>query len=323
MADFGFETTTDEVLERHDLTGKTVLVTGGYSGLGRETARAMGAKGAHVILSGRDEAKLAGAAEELAKETGATFDTLTCDLASLDSVRAAAKEASERFGKLDLLINNAGVMACPKGKTADGFERQFGTNHLGHFLLSNLLVPLLEKGNAPRIIALSSRAHFSSPVHLEDPNYENREYEKWESYGQSKTANALFALAADKRFKSRGIRAFSVHPGGIMTNLGRHLSEEDVKVLRARLAKAAEAAGKEGGTSATFKTVEQGAATTCWAATSDDVLANGGAYCEDCHVAPVDDESPVAGVRSYAADPDAAEKLWVMSEDYVAEKFPW
>lgn len=323
MAEFGFSSTTDEVLEGHDLSGKSVLVTGGYSGLGLETARAMGAKGAHVILSGRDGEKLAHAAKDLAQQTGAIFDTLECDLASLDSVRAAAKEANERFDKLDLLINNAGVMACPKGETADGFERQFGTNHLGHFLLSNLLVPLLEKGKDARIVALSSRAHFQSPVHLDNPNYENREYEKWESYGQSKTANALFALEADKRLKGRGIRAFSVHPGGIVTNLGRHLSEEDVTTLRTRLQKAAEAAGKEGGTSATFKTLEQGAATTCWAATSDDVLEHGGAYCEDCHVAPVDDESPVAGVRSYAVDPETAEKLWVLSEEFVADRFPW
>ncbi len=323
MAEFGFSSTTDEVLEGHDLSGKTVLVTGGYSGLGFETSRAMAAKGAHVILSGRDAGKLAQAASDLAEQAGASFDTLECDLASLDSVRAAGKEANERFDKLDLLINNAGVMACPKGETADGFERQFGTNHLGHFLLSNLLVPLLEKGVDARIVALSSRAHFQSPVHLDDPNYENREYEKWESYGQSKTANALFALEADKRLKTHGIRAFSVHPGGIMTNLGRHLSEEDVTALRARLAKAAEAAGNEGGNSATFKTVEQGAATTCWVATSQDVLEHGGAYCEDCHVSPVDDESPVEGVRSYAADPAAAARLWEMSEEAVSERFPW
>lgn len=323
MAEFGFSSTTDEVLEGHDLSGKTVLVTGGYSGLGRETARAMAMRGAHVILSGRDAGKLSDAARELGEQTGAAFATLTCDLSSLDSVRAAGKEAAERFDKLDLLINNAGVMACPKGETADGFELQFGTNHLGHFLLSNLLVGLLEKGTDARIVALSSRAHFQSPVHLDDPNYENREYEKWESYGQSKTANALFALEADKRLKGRGIRAFSVHPGGITTNLGRHLSEEDITALRARLQKAAEAAGDEGGNSAAFKTVEQGAATTCWVATSQEVLAHGGAYCEDCHVSAVDDTSPVEGVRSYAVDPAAAQKLWVMSEEFVADKFPW
>lgn len=320
MAEFGFSSTADEVLEGHDLAGRTVLITGGYSGIGQETARAMAARGAHVILSGRDEGKLVGAAKEIAEETGAKVDTLVCDLASLDSVRAAGKEANRRFDRIDLLVNNAGVMACPKGETADGFERQFGTNHLGHFLLSKFLLPLLEKGEDARIVALSSRAHFASAVNLDDPNYEKRAYDKWEAYGQSKTANALFALEADRRLQSRGIRAFSVHPGGIMTNLGRHLSEEDVTALRARLRKAAEQAGDTSGGQG-FKTVPQGAATTCWAATSQDVLEHGGAYCEDCHVAQVDDESPVAGVRSYAADPAAAEKLWTLSEDLVGERF--
>ena len=320
MADFGFSSTADEVLEGHDLSGRTALITGGYSGLGKETARAMAAKGAHVILSGRDEAKLAEAAKEIAGETGATVETLVCDLASLDSVRAAGEEANERFDKIDLLINNAGVMACPKGETADGFERQFGTNHLGHFLLTSRLMPLIEKGENPRIVALSSRAHFQSAVDFEDPQYEQREYDKWEAYGQSKTANALFALEADRRLKDRDIRAFSVHPGGIMTNLGRHLSEEDIVALRDRLAKAAEQAGDKAGGQG-FKSVPQGAATTCYAATATELEANGGAYLEDCHVADRDDESPVAGVRSYAADPENARRLWSLSEELVGERF--
>ncbi len=321
MAKFGFSSTADEVLEDHDLTGRTAFITGGYSGLGRETARAMAAKGADIILSGRDDAKLAQAAKEIADETGAKVETLACDLSSQDSIRAAGADACARLDKIDLLINNAGVMACPKGTTADGFETQFGTNHLGHFLLTAKLMSLVEKGQNPRVIALSSRAHHSSGVDLDDPNYNQREYEKWQAYGQSKTANALFAVELDRRGKDRGIRAFSVHPGGIVTNLGRHLSPEDIVVLRARLQKAAEASGK--GADSTFKTVAQGAATTCWAATAPDVLDHGGAYCEDCHVAKQDDIDTIGSVRSYAADPDIAKKLWALTEELVADRFPW
>ena len=322
MTQFGATSTADEVLSGLDLSGKTVLITGGYSGIGQETARAMAAKGAHVILSGRDETKLADAAGAIAEETGATVDTLLCDLASLKNVRDAATEANERFDKLDLLINNAGIMACPKDYTVDGFERQFGTNHLGHFLLTNLLVPLLEKGTDARVVTLSSRAHFRGGVNFDDPNYKtDRAYDIWERYGQSKSANALFALELDKRLAPKGIRAFSVHPGGIMTNLGRHLSDEDVEALRKRLDDMAKLAGEGGGPG--WKTIPQGASTTCWAATSQEVLSHGGAYCEDCHVAEEDNESLVAGVRSWAKDPEAAARLWEMSEEMVGEKFPW
>lgn len=318
MADFGFSSTADEVLAERDLSGRTVFVTGGYSGLGKETARAMAAKGAHLILSGRDEAKLAGAAEEIAGETGATVDTLVCDLASLDSIRSAGKEANERFDKIDLLINNAGVMACPKGETVDGFERQFGTNHLGHFLLTSKLMPLVEKGDHPRIVNLSSRGHHLDQVHFDDPNYSDREYDKWEAYGQSKTANVLFSVGLEKRFGDRGIHAYAVHPGGIQTNLGRHLSEEDIANLRKRMTISAE---REPGSGGGFKTIPQGAATTCYAATSPDLEGKGGYYLEDCHVADRDDEDPTGSVRSYAIDPENAERLWQLSEELVGEPF--
>ena len=320
MSNFGAQSTADEVLEGKDLSGRTVFITGGYSGLGQETARAMAAKGAHVIISGRDATKLAAAADALAEETGAAIDTLVCDLASLESVRAAADEANERFDKIDLLINNAGVMACDEAKTADGLEMQFGTNHIGHFLLTNLLLPLVEKGTRPRIVNLSSRGHHIAPVDFDDPNFERRDYDKWVSYGQSKTANVLFAVGLEQRLADKGIHAYALHPGGIHTNLGRHMSEEDAQNLMARIQKAAEERGEE---PQPFKTIPQGAATTCWVATADDLEGAGGLYCEDCHVADEDNEDTGGGVRSYAIDRDKADRLWAMSEDMVGQTFAY
>ncbi|WP_370191106.1 SDR family NAD(P)-dependent oxidoreductase [Qipengyuania sp.] len=320
MSTFGFESTADEVLEGKDLSGRTALITGGYSGLGMETARAMAAKGAHVILSGRDATKLAAAADEIAETTGARVDTLVCDLASLDSVRAAAKDANERFEKIDLLINNAGVMACPLGRTADGFEMQFGTNHLGHFLLTNLLMPLIEKGSEPRIVNLSSRGHHIDQLHFDDPNYESRDYDKWQAYGQSKTANILFSVGLEKRLAAKGIHAYALHPGGIMTNLGRHMTEEDRQWMMERMRKAAEETGQQG---QGFKSIPQGAATTCWVATADELAGTGGLYCEDCHVAERNDDDPMGGVRSYAVDEGNAERLWTLSEKLVGETFAY
>lgn len=314
MSGFGAKSTTDEVLAGHDLTGMTVFITGGASGLGQETARAMAAKGAHVVLAARDQSKLDAAAAEIRKQTGSDkVDTIQCDLASLASVRACGKEANERFDKIDLLINNAGVMACPLGRTAEGFELQFGTNHLGHFVLTKYLLPLVENGSGKRIVNLSSRAHHMDQVHFDDPNYASRDYEKWQSYGQSKTANVLFTVALDKRLNGKGIDVFAVHPGGIMTNLGRHLTEEDRAALQARVTQADQ--------SFSWKTVEQGAATSCWAATAPELAGHGGVYCEDCHVAAVDDASPTGGVRSYAVDPHKAERLWTLSEELVGETF--
>ncbi|MEE1878035.1 SDR family NAD(P)-dependent oxidoreductase [Altererythrobacter litoralis] len=314
MSGFGAKSTTDEVLAGHDLTGMTVFITGGASGLGQETARAMAAKGAHVVLAARDQSKLDAAATEIRKQTGSDkVDTIQCDLASLASVRVCGKEANERFDKIDLLLNNAGVMACPLGRTADGFELQFGTNHLGHFVLTKYLLPLVEEGSGKRIVNLSSRAHHMDQVHFDDPNYASRDYEKWQSYGQSKTANVLFTVALDKRLKGKGIDVFAVHPGGIMTNLGRHLTEEDRAALQARVTQADQ--------SFSWKTVEQGAATSCWAATAPELAGHGGVYCEDCQVAAVDDASSTGGVRSYAVDPDKAERLWTLSEELVGETF--
>ena len=318
MPQFGFSTTADELLEGKDLSGRTILVTGAYSGLGRETARALAAKGAHMILSGRDATKLSAAADEIAALSGAKIDTLVCDLASLAAIRAAGAEARERFAHIDVLINNAGVMAPPLGRTEDGFETQFGTNHLGHFLLTRELMSLLQQSSAARIVNLSSRGHHLSPVDFDDPNYARRDYAKWPAYGQSKTANVLFTAGLEQRFGPQGIHAVAVHPGGINTNLGRHMSDEDRAFLTARIKKLAEDSGKP---ASGFKTIPQGAATTVWAATADELEGRGGLYAEDCHIAEVDDTNPTSGVRSYALDKDNADRLWALSEQLVGDKF--
>jgi len=314
MSEFGWASTTDDVLAGKDLTGKTVFVTGGNSGLGRETARAMATKGAHVVLAGRDQAKLDQAvASIMAEHVGANVETIICDLSSLDSVLACGTKAVGRFEKIDVLINNAGVMACPKARTADGFEMQFGTNHIGHFLLTKQLMPLIEAGADKRIVNLSSRGHHIAPANLDDPNFENSPYEPWLSYGQSKTANALFSVGLEGRFASKGVHAYAVHPGGINTNLGRHLSAEQAEALVQRVTTA--------DPSFSWKSIPQGAATSVWAAIADEIAGTGGVYCEDCHVAEVDDISSKAGVRSYALDKESADRLWAISEEMVGESF--
>lgn len=314
MSDFGATSTTDEVLAGKDLSGTTVFITGGNSGLGQETGRAMAAKGAHVILAGRDQGKLDAAVETiLADHPDANLETIICDLTSLESIKQAGAEANERFDKIDLLINNAGVMACPQMQTQDGFEMQFGTNHLGHFALTKHLMPLVEAGSNKRIVNLSSRGHHMSPTSLDDPNFENGDYHPWASYGRSKTANVLFTKGLEDRFADRGIHAYAIHPGGIQTNLGRHMTEEDTKFLMERM--------KKSGSELTFKTIPQGAATQTWAATAEELEGHGGVYCEDCHVAEIDDTSPKEGVRSYALDQGNADKLWAMSEQMTGEVF--
>jgi len=318
MSQFGFASTADEVLEGKDLKGRTVLVTGGYSGLGQETARAMAARGAHVILSGRDATKLSATADEIATATGAKVETLVADLSSLASIRAAGEEARERFAHIDILINNAGVMASPMSRTADGFETQFGTNHLGHFQLTKELMPLLEKGSRQRIVNLSSRGHHFGGVDFDDPNFEHRDYDKWRSYGQSKTANILFTRGLEDRFGGQGMHAYAVHPGGIQTNLGRHMDEQDREWIMGRMQKLAE---ENPGAVQGWKTIPQGAATTCWAATEDELEGRGGVYCEDCHVAEIDDANPTGGVRSYALDRDDADRLWALSEKLTGGDF--
>ena len=314
MSSFGAQSTADEVLEGQDLSGKTVFITGGNSGLGLESGRAMAAKGAHVVLAGRNQSKLDEAAQAIKADTAdAEVETIICDLGSLDSVRQCGAEANERFDKIDILLNNAGVMACPKDQTTDGFERQFGTNHIGHFALTKQLMPLVEAGKDKRIVNLSSRGHHIAPVDLDDPNFDNREYNEWVSYGQSKTANALFSVGLEQRFADRGIHAYAVHPGGIQTNLSRHLSDEQQQDLIDRV-EASDPSFK-------FKSIPQGAATQVWAATAPELADQGGVYCEDCHVAEIDNESSNGGVRSYALDPASADRLWEISEQMIGESY--
>ncbi len=315
MREFGWSSTTDEVLAGIDLSGRTVFITGANSGLGRETARAMASRGAHVIMAGRDQDKLDEAVAAIqAGHPKAQLDTITVDLGSLENIRAATSRARQRFQKIDLLINNAGVMATPFLHTADGFEMQFGTNHLGHFALTGELFPLIERGHLKRIVNLSSRGHHFAPVDFEDPHFERRAYDPWTSYGHSKTANVLFTVGLEARFAVLGIHAYAVHPGGIQTNLGRHMTPEMMEALMARVT------SKDTGFQ--WKTIPQGAATSCWAATAPELEGKGGVYCEDCHVAEVDDESSTGGVRSYALNPSFADRLWKLSEELTGVQYP-
>lgn len=313
MASFGADTTTDEALAGVDLTGKRVLVTGVSAGLGVETARAAASHGAKAVGTARDLAKAQAA---LAEHADLGIEVVECDLASLASIRACTDALNAKGEKFDVIIANAGVMNCPQGQTADGFETQFGTNHLGHFVLVNRLVPLIKDGG--RVVMLSSSAHRAGDVDLDDPSIEKTEYDAFNAYGRSKTANILTALELDRRLKSRGIRACALHPGGIMTELMRHTTPEIFQRMVESSSQSADGTPSE---PVKVKTVPQGAATSVWAAfvASGDEI--GGKYCEDCHVGEVEDNA-YRGVRSYAMDPEKAKKLWALSERMVGESFP-
>jgi len=310
MTTFGATSTTDDVLEGVDLTGKTFLVTGTSAGLGVETTRALSSHGAHVIGAVRDIAK----ARANLGAAGVDLDRVELrevDLASLASIRAFTDGVVADHPPIDVIIANAGIMGCPQGTTADGFETQFGTNHLGHFVLVNRLVPLLADGG--RIVVLSSAGHRFSDIDLDDPNFEHTPYDAWLSYGRAKTANVLFAVELDRRLRDRGIRATALHPGGIMTELARHLTDDTLTQLIAA----------RGNRPNVWKSVPQGAATQVWAATVADADEIGGRFCEDCNVAPiVTDTDEVPGVMGYALDPDSARALWARSEELVGETFP-
>jgi NAD(P)-dependent dehydrogenase (short-subunit alcohol dehydrogenase family) len=312
---FGSESTADEVLEGVNLTGKRVLVTGVSAGLGVETARSLVAHGATVVGTARDLEK---ARRALAAAGNPSVELVEMDLASLASVRKAAEDLLKRAKPFDVIIANAGVMACPQGKTQDGFETQFGTNHLGHFVFVNRLVPLLKSG--ARVVTLSSAGHQISDVDIEDPNFEHTTYQPFTAYGRSKTANILYALALDSRLKGRGVRATSLHPGGIQTELGRHMTPELVEQMMARVNRGA----KPGQAPAfRFKSVPQGSATSVWSGFVAPADAVGGRYCEDCHVCEVnDDATSRVGVRSYALNLAHANDLWRKSEQMVNERFP-
>src|SRR5216683_6417027 len=314
---FGAESTADEVLAGINLTGKRILVTGVSAGLGVETTRALAAHGATVVGTARDLAKARHALDDAFshKLGDAPVELLEMDLASLASVRKAAADLTARATRFDAIIDNAGVMACPQGKTRDGFETQFGTNHLGHFVFVNRLVPMLNPG--ARIVTLSSAGHQRSDVDLEDPNFERTEYQPFTAYGRSKTANILYAVALDSRLKGRGVRATSVHPGGIRTELGRHLTPELIEQMTARFR------SMGGESTLRFKSVPQGSATSVWSGFVAPADAVGAHYCEDCHVAEVsDDPNSRVGVRSYALDLAHANDLWRKSEEMVGERFP-
>ncbi len=321
---FGAASTTDEVLAGVSLAGKRVLVTGVSAGLGVETARTLAAHGAHVVGAARDLGKATAATAGVRDDAavgGGGFELIELDLASLASVRACADALNARAEPFDLVIANAGVMATPFGHTADGFETQFGTNHLGHFVLVNRIAPLLRSG--ARLVNLASSGHRFSDVDLEDPNFERTPYDPFVAYGRSKTANILFAVAFDRRHRGRGVRAAAVHPGGILTELGRHMDQGQLEAMVAQMNAQLAA---EGQPPFAFKTVPQGAATSVWAGVVAPPDAIGGQYCENCHVGNiVPDDATISaiseGVRSYALDPEHAEALWRKSEAMVGERF--
>jgi NAD(P)-dependent dehydrogenase (short-subunit alcohol dehydrogenase family) len=304
---FGEQTTAEEVLDGVDLSGKVAVVTGASTGLGLETTRALAAAGAHVVLAVRTGDKAAAAIGKISGDVPhASLDHALVDLGSLATVRAFAADVLARHERIDLLVNNAGVMYTPFARTVDGFELQFGTNHLGHFLLTNLLVPALVAAAPARVVNLSSGGHQGSDIVWDDPNYERRPYDKFGAYAQSKTANILFTVELDARLAPRGVRSFAVHPGMIATELGRHMTKDDVTELRARAKR-----GPSGGLPA-YKSVGAGAATTVWAGTARELAGTGGVYLADCAIA---EPAP------WALDRAGAARLWALSEELVGQRF--
>ncbi|MGD9792878.1 MAG: oxidoreductase [Acidimicrobiia bacterium] len=301
---FGYTTTADEVVAGHDLTGKVVVITGASSGIGLEASRSLARAGATVVMANRNPEKSAAAlADVVSSVPGAKVESVELDLTSLASVRAAAAEVLARHPKIDLLINNAGVMATPFERTVDGFELQFGTNHLAHFLFTNLLLRAVVAAAPSRIVNLTSNGHGISDVRWDDPNYETSEYIPWQSYGQSKTANILFTIELERRLGDKGVHVLCVHPGVVGTDLFRYLSEDDKKWLDGRLAKSG----------LVTKTPQQGASTTLVAALSPQFDDKGGLYLDDCQVSDA--------AQPYAIDPEAARRLWALSEKMVGETF--
>jgi len=305
---FGAATTAAEVIAGRDLTGKTAVVTGGYSGIGIETVRAFRSAGAKVVVPARDMAK---AKANLADMPDVRLRIM--DLLDPRSIDAFAEQFLRDKEKLHILVNNAGIMAPPLARDARGYESQFSANHLGHFQLTCRLWPSLVAAQGARVVALSSYAHRRAGIDFHDPNFERREYDPWIAYGQSKTANALFAVALDSIGQRQGVRAFSVHPGGIVTDLIRHMSQAQID--------ASEILDRTGkpiiDPEHNKKTPQQGAATTVWCATSPQLNGTGGVYCADCDIAralPSDDSKEMQGVRPRATDPVAAGRLWQLSE---------
>ncbi len=312
---FDGKSTGAEVAAAFDLTGKTAVVTGGYSGIGLETVRVLADRGASVIVPVRSPDKASAALAGIA----GNIRTLPMDLGDPGSVRSAADQLCDELNTLDLLINNAGIMACPLARVGPGWESQFGINHMGHFALTQGLMPLLENTGGARVVALSSGGHKMGDVNWDDIQYQHTEYDKWKAYGQAKTANALFANALSRRLRPAGGLAFSLHPGAIFTPLQRHLPQAEMIAL----GWLSEDGSPSDMARRVFKTVEQGCATTLWAATAPGLDGKPGVYCEDCDIAVLSDpenpETRFIGVRAYACDDDAAERLWQISEALLAD----
>lgn len=309
---FGAKTPALDVVQGLDLTGKRAIVTGGYSGIGIEEVRALASVGAQVTVPARRP----DAAKEALAEVAGDIEVASMDLADLSTVRKFADDYVASGRQLDILINNAGIMACPLSRVGPGWESQFGINHLGHMALAQSLLPALQKAETSRVVALSSTAHIRGDVNWEDPNYETTEYDKWDAYAQAKSANALFALGADRRWDQYGVTAFGVHPGGIFTPLQRHLSVEEMAAMGWM---------NPDGTippaiQAMFKTPEQGASTATWAATSQQLDGRGGEYCEDCDIAQLagPDSQRWQHAREWICDEAKADRLWDMSEAMLA-----
>ena len=312
---FGPRTTAEEALAGHDLRGKVVIVTGGHAGLGLETTRVLANQGAAVVIGSRDPKK---AQMAVAKMKNVEVGQL--DLASPSSIDRFANEFLKSNRALDLLINNAGIMATPLMRDDRGYEMQFATNHLGHFQLTARLWEALKRSRHARVIALSSRGHVRGQVDFGDPNFLKRPYDKWVAYGQSKSANSLFAVELDKRGQEHGIRAFAVHPGGILTDLLRYMTDEELSAYGIRREDGVAKIPDLTKVPERFKTIEEGAATTIWAAVSPQLDGKGGVYCEDCDIAAMvpADSKLNSGVRPWAVDKAAAAALWTLSEKLTA-----
>lgn len=308
---FGGKTTAAEIIGGADLTGRNFIVTGGYSGIGLETVRALVNAGASVTVPARSRAKAEAAL------AGIAVTVADMDLADLPSVRRFAADYAATAKPLHGLINNAGVMACPLQRIGDGWEYQFAVCHLGHFELTRGLEASLKSANGARVVALSSIGHARSDIRWDDPHFTVEPYEKWTAYGQAKTADSLLALGVDARWQGDDVRAFAVHPGGIFTPLQRHLADEEMVALGWK--------NPDGSipefVAARFKSPEAGAATTVWAAISPQLEGKGGLYCEDCDVAQLATQTSPRWehVRAWAVDPAGAERLWGMSEAMIAK----
>jgi NAD(P)-dependent dehydrogenase (short-subunit alcohol dehydrogenase family) len=306
---FGSSSTALEVIKGIDLTGKFAVITGGSSGLGFETVRAFRAAGAKVLVPVRDMEK-----GRIAFGAMPDVELFTLDLLDPSSIDQFSEQVLSITDKLHILVNNAGVMAAPLMRDGRGNESQFSANHLGHFQLTCRLFPALAKSQGARVISLSSYGHRRGAVDFRDPNFKRREYDPWVAYGQSKTANALFSVALDSLGQGRGVRAFSVHPGGIMTDLTRHLSQAALAASGLLDVNGKAIIDPKNNR----KSVEQGAATTVWCSTSPMLNGMGGVYCADCDIAVAllsDDSTELHGVRPRATDPVAAGRLWQMSEE--------